>query len=43
MIERPESEWKAVAPREWDGGTSVDAANEYFNAISPEKTEMEGR
>lgn len=32
-VERPESEWMDMTPREWDEGTNVDAANEFHNAV----------
>ena len=31
--ERPESEWKNMAPRDWDEGTNVEAANAFYSAI----------
>ena len=32
-VERPESEWKTIKPRNWDVGTNVGAANEFHNAM----------
>ena len=32
-VERPESEWKSIKPRNWDNGTNVEAANEFYNAV----------
>lgn len=32
-VERPESEWKHTKTRDWDIGTNVEAANEFYNAV----------
>lgn len=32
-VERPESEWNNTKPRDWDIGTNVDAANEFYYAV----------
>ena len=31
--DRPESEWKSMTPRNWDAGTNVEAANEFYSAV----------
>lgn len=37
---RPESEWKSVAPRDWDEGTNVEAANAFFGAIREKRQKV---
>ncbi|KAL6721892.1 hypothetical protein ACLMJK_000997 [Lecanora helva] len=38
--ERPESEWKDATSRDWDEGTNVDAANEFFNGIREKRQNL---
>lgn len=42
--ERPDSEWKGEARREWDEGTNVEAANTFFDGIRQRRQKvMAGR
>lgn len=43
-VERPESEWKSTKPRDWDEGTNVEAANEFYNAMCEKRQNvMDGK
>lgn len=41
-VERPESEWKNMEARDWDIGTNVEAANEFYNAVCEKRQRVMG-
>lgn len=41
-VERPESEWKNTEARNWDTGTNIEAANEFYNAIRERRQKVMG-
>lgn len=41
-VERPESEWTITDPRNWDVGTNVEAANEFYNAVCEKRQKVMG-
>ena len=41
-VERPESQWKTTKPRDWDTGTNVEAANEFYNAVCEARRKFMG-
>ena len=41
-VERPESAWKTTGARDWDTGTNVEAANEFFNSVVEKRQKTMG-
>lgn len=41
-VERPESEWNNIKSRDWDIGTNVEAANDFYNAICGARQKIMG-
>ena len=39
-VERPESEWELIQPGNWDVGTNVEAANDFYNVCSEAKQKL---
>ena len=42
QVERSESDWKITEPRNWDIGTNVEAANEFYNAVCGKRQSFMG-
>lgn len=40
--DRPESEWKGAPARQWDEGTNVAAANEFYYAVHGKREKVMG-
>ena len=40
--ERPERVWKTTGARDWDTGTNVEAANDFFNAVVEKRQKTMG-
>ncbi|CAD6589191.1 MAG: hypothetical protein ASARMPREDX12_003686 [Alectoria sarmentosa] len=42
QVERSESDWKITEPRNWDIGTNVEAANEFYNVVCGKRQSFMG-